>query len=52
MNENEIGTIVVGTAISIHRHLGSGLLESVYETFWPMRYRSEALRLGDRSELP
>jgi GxxExxY protein len=31
MTENEIGTILVGTAIEIHRHLGPGLLESVYE---------------------
>ncbi len=31
MTENEIGTIVVGTAIEIHRELGPGLLESVYE---------------------
>ena len=31
MNENEIGKIVVDTAVSIHRDLGPGLLESVYE---------------------
>ncbi len=31
MTENEIGTIIVGTAIEIHRDLGPGLLESVYE---------------------
>ena len=31
MTENEIGTILVGTAIEIHRDLGPGLLESVYE---------------------
>ena len=32
MNENEIGTIVVKTAVHIHKILGPGLLESVYET--------------------
>ena len=32
MNENEIGTIVVDAAIEIHRELGPGLLELVYET--------------------
>jgi GxxExxY protein len=32
MNENEIGTIIIETCISIHRELGPGLLESVYET--------------------
>ena len=31
MHENEIGQIVVDAALSIHRELGSGLLESVYE---------------------
>jgi len=31
MNENEIGTIIVDTAIDLHRKLGPGLLESVYE---------------------
>jgi GxxExxY protein len=31
MTENDIGTIVVETAIAIHRELGPGLLESVYE---------------------
>ena len=31
MNENEIGTIVIDAAIAIHRELGPGLLETVYE---------------------
>ncbi len=31
MNENELGTKILATAISIHRELGPGLLESVYE---------------------
>lgn len=32
MNENEIGTLVLKCAIEVHRTLGPGLLESVYET--------------------
>jgi len=32
MNENEIGSIIVDTAINLHKKLGPGLLESVYET--------------------
>ena len=31
MNENEIGTIIIDTSIKIHKKLGPGLLESVYE---------------------
>ncbi|HXJ92172.1 MAG TPA: GxxExxY protein [Terriglobia bacterium] len=31
MKENEIGTILVDTAVAVHRQLGPGLLESVYE---------------------
>jgi GxxExxY protein len=31
MTENQIGTTVVETAIEIHRDLGPGLLETVYE---------------------
>jgi GxxExxY protein len=30
MNENEVGTVVVDTAVEVHRQLGPGLLESVY----------------------
>ncbi len=31
MTENKIGTIIVDVAIALHRALGPGLLESVYE---------------------
>ena len=31
MTENEIGRIVVDSAVSLHKALGPGLLESVYE---------------------
>jgi GxxExxY protein len=31
MTENEIGKIVVDAAVAVHRALGPGLLESVYE---------------------
>lgn len=32
MNENEIASIVVDSCIHIHKKLGPGLLESVYES--------------------
>jgi GxxExxY protein len=31
MTENEIGKIIVDSAITVHRELGPGLLETVYE---------------------
>ncbi len=31
MNENEIGKIIVNSAVTLHRELGPGLLKSVYE---------------------
>ncbi len=31
MDENEVGTIIVDCAIALHRGLGPGLLETVYE---------------------
>ena len=32
MDENEVGSFVVDTAVYVHKKLGPGLLESVYET--------------------
>jgi len=34
MNENEIGAMVVDVAVKLHKELGPGLLESVYETLF------------------
>ena len=31
MTENELSKEIIGAAIEVHRHLGSGLLESSYE---------------------
>jgi len=41
MNENEISTIVIGLAIEIHRKLGPGLLENVYQEclFYKLKQR-------------
>lgn len=32
MNENEVATIIVDAAFTIHQRLGPGLMESVYES--------------------
>ena len=31
MSENEVGSIIVDSAVDLHRNLGPGLLETVYE---------------------
>ena len=45
MDENEIGKIVVGTALRVHRDLGPGLLESVYELILTHELRNHGLRV-------
>ncbi|OGI50485.1 MAG: GxxExxY protein [Candidatus Muproteobacteria bacterium RIFCSPHIGHO2_02_FULL_65_16] len=32
MDENELSNEVIGAAIEVHKHLGPGLLESIYQT--------------------
>jgi len=43
MNENEIGSIIVDTAVNLHKNLGSGLLESVYEVILMKRLAEKGL---------
>jgi len=50
MTENEIGTVVVETAIEVHRELGPGLLESVYGLVIAHALRGRGLRV--ESQVP
>lgn len=43
MTENQIGKVVVDAAVSVHRELGPGLLESVYETVLAHELRERGL---------
>jgi GxxExxY protein len=43
MTENEIGTVVVDAAIKVHKALGPGLLESVYEIVLAHKLRQMGL---------
>ena len=45
MTENEIGDIVVECAVRLHRELGPGLLESVYEVLLTHMLREAGLRV-------
>ena len=49
MNENQIGKIVIDSCIAIHKELGPGLLETVYEVILLKSLRS--LRLGERTKI-
>jgi len=45
MTENEIGKIVVDAAVQVHRKLGPGLLETVYEVVLAHELRSHGLQV-------
>lgn len=45
MKENDIGTIVVDAAIAVHRELGPGLLESVYELVLAHELQARGLKV-------
>jgi len=52
MNENEIGTIIIETAIEIHRKLGPGLLESVYEIILAHELEKRGLKTERQVRIP
>ena len=43
MHENEIGTLIIDSAIHLHRDLGPGLLETVYEVTLAAKLRKRGL---------
>jgi GxxExxY protein len=52
MNENEIGRIVVDAAIAIHRELGPGLLETVYEAILARELMERGLPIERQVPVP
>lgn len=52
MTENEIGTIIIDTAIMVHRELGPGLLESVYEGILAFELREKGLKVETQKTIP
>ena len=52
MTENEIGSVVVDTAIHLHRDLGPGLLESVYEIIMARLLEKKCLRVQRQVGIP
>ena len=52
MTENEIGDIVVECAVRLHRELGPGLLESVYEVLLTHMLQEAGLRVDRQVSIP
>jgi GxxExxY protein len=52
MIENEIATAIVDAAIKIHKTLGPGLLESVYEAILSFELQKRGLRVVQQVGLP
>src|SRR6266446_1280342 len=52
MTENEIAAIIVDVAYRIHKQLGLGLLESVYEAIMAYEIRKRGLHVSQQQALP
>lgn len=52
MGENEISHAIIGAAIEVHRVLGPGLLESIYEGALSFELRNKGLNVQQQQELP
>ena len=52
MMENEIGTIVIESVIAVHRELGPGLLETVYEIVLARELQERGLKVERQVPVP
>ena len=52
MTENKNGTIVVACAVQLHKELGPGLLESVYEVLLANELRRSGLQVDRQVNIP
>ena len=52
MTENEVSKVVVDAALKVHRLLGPGLLESVYEVVLAHELRSRGLNVQRQLSVP
>jgi GxxExxY protein len=52
MDENEIGTIIVDTAFYIHKKLGPGLLENIYEVVLMKLLSKKGLHVQRQTAIP
>jgi GxxExxY protein len=52
MTENDIATKVIGISIELHKRLGSGLLESAYESALAFDLREAGLKVERQVPMP
>jgi GxxExxY protein len=52
VTENELSGEIIGAAIEVHRVLGPGLLESIYEEAFAMELQDRNIRVSRRIEVP
>ena len=52
MNENELGKIIIDTAVKVHKKLGPGLLESVYEVVMAYELEKRGLSVVRQKPVP
>jgi GxxExxY protein len=52
MTENEIATIIVDTAFRIHRDIGPGLFETVYERIMEVELTKRGLTVARQKAIP
>jgi iron complex transport system substrate-binding protein len=52
MKENEISAVIVDTAVYIHKRLGSGLLENVYEVILAKLLAQKGLHVQRQVSIP
>lgn len=52
MNENDLASKVIGIAIEVHRHLGSGLLESAYKECLYYKLQNAGLKVEKEKPMP
>jgi GxxExxY protein len=52
MKENDIGTLVIEAAIAVHRELGPGLLETVYEAALARELSARGLKVARQVPVP
>jgi len=44
---NQLSNVILSSAIEVHRHMGPGLLESIYQNCMVMELRSRGLRVDE-----